>query len=245
MNDNLPSDPLDAAIAAFVGMEVPAPPADAQVLEHLPTGANGRLEPARQSAASPGKFHRYLVAASIAAVVVITGGVVVILRPPTPRQPPKNETVASAPRPPAVAPTPDHGGSPVAVAAPRDDSPQRAPAALPHAAANMTLARAVANAQVIVVGKALGGEVVAPKRQGDLSEYGVRYQVERVLKGKLRDETIVTRTPTSPDEFIGKEWILVLSPEFIAGTNPYAAWTTRATAETEANVKNLLRDLEK
>jgi hypothetical protein len=236
MNNNLQSDPVDLAIAAFQQMNAPSQPPDALVLALLPAGS--LPEPARPSVAWPRIPRRYLVAASIAAAAILAIGTTLFLWNVGPRQPPKGESAAVKPPPVNVTPTPGTEralveGTPQRAAPPASATPSE------RASANMTLERAVANAQVIVVAKAVDAELAPPNRPGDISEYAIRYQVQRVLKGELHDETVVTRTPTSPEEFIGKEWILMLSPAFMAGTNLYAR-TSRATAETEAKIMSLL-----
>jgi hypothetical protein len=58
------------------------------------------------------------------------------------------------------------------------------------------------------------------------SAYGLVRQavggVKRVLKGKLSDKIITTRTPTAAAEFIGKEWVIMWSPEYVAGKHQFA-----------------------
>src|SRR5207245_2949177 len=80
----------------------------------------------------------------------------------------------------------------------------------------------VADAQVIVVATALDSAPAPPQRPGDLPEVLIRFQVKRVLKGELADKIITTRTPTAADEFIGKDWVILLSPEYMAGKYQYA-----------------------
>ena len=80
----------------------------------------------------------------------------------------------------------------------------------------------VADAQVIVVATALDSAPAPPKRPGDLPEVLIRFQVTRVLKGNLADKVITTRTPTAAAEFIGKEWVIMLSAEYMAGKHQFA-----------------------
>jgi hypothetical protein len=84
----------------------------------------------------------------------------------------------------------------------------------------------VADAQVVVVATALDSAPAPPKRPGDLRETLIRFQVKRVLKGKLTAKIITTRTPTAAVEFIGKEWVIMLSPEYMAGKHSYASCLT-------------------
>jgi hypothetical protein len=80
----------------------------------------------------------------------------------------------------------------------------------------------VADAQVIVVATALDSAPAPPMRPGELPEVLIRFRVMRVLKGKLAEKVITTRTPTAADEFIGQEWVLLLSPEYMAGKHLFA-----------------------
>ena len=85
-----------------------------------------------------------------------------------------------------------------------------------------SLEQRVADAQVIVVATALDSAPAPPKRLGDLPEVLIRFQVTRVLKGNLAAKVITTRTPTAAAEFIGKEWVIMLSPEYMAGKHQFA-----------------------
>jgi hypothetical protein len=81
----------------------------------------------------------------------------------------------------------------------------------------------VADAQVIVVATALDSAPAPAKRPGDLAENLIRFQVKRVLKGELADKVITTRTPTAVGEFIGKDWIILLPSDYMAGKHQYAS----------------------
>jgi hypothetical protein len=98
-----------------------------------------------------------------------------------------------------------------------------------------SLEQRVAAAQVIVVATALNAAPAPPKRPGDLPEVLVRFRVMRVLKGDLSDKVITTRTPTAAVELIGKGWVIMLSPEFMAGKHQFAGcnWI-KAEPEVEA-----------
>lgn len=85
-----------------------------------------------------------------------------------------------------------------------------------------SLEQCVGDAEVIVVATALNSAPVPPKSPGDVPEVAIRFKVTRVLKGKLDQQIITTQTPTAAVEFIGKEWVIMLSPEFIAGKHSYA-----------------------
>ncbi|HLU48801.1 MAG TPA: hypothetical protein VK116_11985, partial [Planctomycetota bacterium] len=71
-----------------------------------------------------------------------------------------------------------------------------------------------AEAKAIVVATALDSTQAPPRRPGDLPENNIRFRVKRVIKGDLDQKEIFTRTPTAAAEFIGKDWIVVLSPDF-------------------------------
>ena len=64
------------------------------------------------------------------------------------------------------------------------------------------------------------------------------FRVHRVLKGQLTAEWIVTRTPTAPKDFIGRDWVIMLSPEYIEGKHFYAGchWI-KAEPEVRAILK--------
>ena len=63
--------------------------------------------------------------------------------------------------------------------------------------------------------------MAAPRRKGDAAENLIRFEVKRVLKGVLEQEVVVTRTPTAAAEFIGKDWVVMLSPEYMAGRHQF------------------------
>jgi hypothetical protein len=86
-----------------------------------------------------------------------------------------------------------------------------------------SLAQDVADAQVIVVATALDSAPAPAKRPGDLPETLIRFRVKRVLKGELADQVITTQTPIAAGEFIGKDWIILLSPDYMAGKYQYAS----------------------
>jgi hypothetical protein len=103
--------------------------------------------------------------------------------------------------------------------------------------AERSLEQRVALAQVIVVATALDSAPAPPQRPGELPEAGIRFRVTRVLKGNLADEVIMTRTPSAAAGFIGKEWVILLSPEYMAGEHQYADCNT---IDDEPEVKAIL-----
>jgi len=99
-----------------------------------------------------------------------------------------------------------------------DDNPDQPPMPLRRKSLN----ESVAEATVIVVATALKSAPAPPERPDDAPENLITFQVNKVLKGKLADKVIVTRTPTVAKEFIDKEWVVMLSPEYLAGKHKYA-----------------------
>jgi hypothetical protein len=100
-----------------------------------------------------------------------------------------------------------------------------------------SLGQSVAEAQVIVVATALDAAPAPPHVRGDPPENFIRFRVVRVLKGHFEQEFVTTRTPTAPAEFIGRDWVVMLSPEFLAGRHSYAGcYTIKLEPEIKAMV---------
>jgi len=90
------------------------------------------------------------------------------------------------------------------------------------------------------VATALDSAPAPPKRPGDLPEVLIRFQVKRVLKGELAEKEITTRTPTAAAELLGKDWVIFLSPDYMAGKHQYAS---HINGKLEPTVKShLLKD---
>ena len=100
-----------------------------------------------------------------------------------------------------------------------------------------SLKQRAADAQVIVVATALDSAAAPPNAPGDLPEVLIRFQVKRVLKGELAKKEITTRTPTAAAEFIGKDWNILLSPDYMAGKHQFASCVS---SELEPTVKGYL-----
>ncbi len=210
-------DPLEVAIRAFQSMSVPARPPDEQVRARLGTarGDSVRLV----SIPRPSKrrdLMRLLVSATVVAVLLLGGLALILLD----NAPPESVQVAA----PVSSGTARH----VAVQSPPTNK---------ESLMEGSLEQSVAGAQVILVATALDSAPAPPRRPGDLPESLIRFQVKRVLKGKLADKVISTRTPTAAAEFIGKEWVIMLSPEYMAGKNSYA---NCLTIKVEPSVKAIL-----
>ncbi len=92
-----------------------------------------------------------------------------------------------------------------------------------HGLRRQSLGEIAKDAAVIVVGTPLDSAVAPPNVPGDAPENLIRYQVTRVLKGEWKKKEVTVRTPTAAAEFVGREWILMLSPEFVAGKHQFAA----------------------
>jgi len=93
-------------------------------------------------------------------------------------------------------------------------------------------------AEVIVVASFMDSAPAKPGRPGDFAEASLRFRVARILKGKL-DKKIVTLQTPAPSGFgpAGKEWILMLSPEYMAGKYRYGAIYT---VELEPQIRAIL-----
>jgi hypothetical protein len=85
-----------------------------------------------------------------------------------------------------------------------------------------SLKQCVDEAKAIVVATASQSAPAPPKRPDDAPENLITFEVKRVLKGALTKKVITTRTPTDPQEFIGMTWIVMLSPEYLAGNHKFA-----------------------
>jgi hypothetical protein len=215
-------DPLEAAIGAFQGMSVPDRPPDEQVLARL--GAT-RSDSVRSVPIRPASQRRYvmhlLISSGVAAVLLLGGLALFRLK----RTPPDSAQVAATV-------SPNTAGH-VAVGPPPTTRRSLGERSLER----VSLEQQVADAQVIVVATAVDSAPAPPKRLGDLPETLLRFQVKRVLKGQLADKEITTRTPTAAAEFIGKEWVVMLSPEYITGKHSYASCHT---IKVEPAVKAIL-----
>ncbi len=85
-----------------------------------------------------------------------------------------------------------------------------------------SLEQCVTEAQVIVAGTALDSAPAPPNRPGDLAENLIRFRVTRVLTGKLAAAEIIIRAPTAAIDFIERERVVMLSPEYAAGKHSFA-----------------------
>ena len=103
-----------------------------------------------------------------------------------------------------------------------------------------TLKVRVAESEVIVVATFVDSARAKPKQARDAAEMLWRFRAVRILKGKLDKEIITIQHPgawvgVSVDEIAGKEWILLLSSEYMAGKHPYAGlYNTKFEPEIRA-----------
>lgn len=181
--------------------------------------------------------HRYAAAcvASIACVAAIAGATIV-----AGRMSGDADRVLSLqpPNPPAVTPGPSASGEIVAL----KPKPAEAHLKAIRLLSEKSVAERVAEAEVIVVATFVDSAPAKPKHPRDMAETSMRFRVVRILKGQLHKKIITTQSPsqlvsTGINELAGKEWILMLTPEFMAGKHPYADLNT---IKIEPEVRSIL-----
>jgi hypothetical protein len=209
-------DSLEAAISAFREMSVPDRPPDEQVRARLVATQTG----VRSASIPPREKRRFLMRLLVAftlTAALLLGGFALFLR--------KTGPSGSA-----------QVAAPVSSGTMGDATvrPLRADQRL-LGAKSRSLDERVAEAQVIVVGTALNSAPAPPNVPGDRPEVLIRFKVMRVLKGDFAAKEITTRTPTDAAEFIGKERVILLSPEYVAGKHQFAGllWI-KAESEVKA-----------
>jgi len=92
-------------------------------------------------------------------------------------------------------------------------------------------------AQVIVTGVVSDYELAPAKSIGDAPEYYITFEVTEVLKGTFSKEECVIRTPSDPQGYLEKEWIVMLSPEYVAGRHRFGGVHS---IKQEARVREIL-----
>jgi len=85
-----------------------------------------------------------------------------------------------------------------------------------------SMEQCVADAEVIVVATVVKSEPAPAMVAGDAPENFLHCDVKEVIKGEYPQKTVTTRTPSNPDEFLNRDWVIMLSPEFVAGNHPFA-----------------------
>jgi hypothetical protein len=223
MSENQPPnhDLLDEAIQAFQQMRVPERPLDAQVLARFSPGPPRLSRKSRIPLPANKRYFTSAVLTSSAAAVLLLGGLALFSRN---RSAPDSLQVAGTA-------APDQGGD-EAIQPPHENRPSQRESLGRHG-----FAKDVAAAEVIVVATALDAAPAPPKKPGDIPETLIRFRVKRVLKGKLDEKEITTRTPTAAGEFIGNDWIILLSPDYLAGKYQYAS---HINIKLEPTVKAML-----
>ncbi|HEV3259852.1 MAG TPA: hypothetical protein VG013_23495 [Gemmataceae bacterium] len=216
-------DLLEEAIHAFQRMSVPERPLDAEVLGQFGSRQGDLSLPSSIPIPPKRRYFMHVVLSSAAAAVFLFGGLALFLRNSSP---PESVQVAA---------TASSGKAADIAVQPLQTSAGSKRESLREGLG--TLEQHVAGAQVVVVATALDSAPAPPRRPGDLAEVLIRFRVKRVLKGKLTDKVITTRTPTAAGELIGKEWVILLSPEYMAGKHQYASCIT---VEVEATVKAIV-----
>jgi hypothetical protein len=199
------NDPLEEAIHAFQEMTVCERPADAEVLARFGICQVDLSQPSCIAIPSKRRHRMHLIGWATAAAVLLFGAFALFLRN---NSPPESARVAATSSP--------HRPGDVAVQPPSRSEKSEKLSVPP-------LKERVAEAQVIVVATGLDAVPAPPEVPGDLPEVLMRWQVKRVLKGELAKKEITTRTSTAAAEFIGKDWIIFLSPDFMAGKHQLAA----------------------
>jgi hypothetical protein len=212
-------DLLEEAIHTFQRMSVPERPRDAEVLAPFGTREGDLPQPSRIPLPSKRRFRMHLLVSSTAAAVLLSAGLALFL---VNSSPPESVQVA------ATGPSDK----------PRDDAVKPPPRREKVEREGLgSFKQRVADAQVIVVATALDSAPATPNRPGDLPEVLIRFEVKRVLKGEWAKEEITTRTPTAAAEFIGKDWVIFLSPDYVAGKHQLAS---HINVKLEPTVKSYL-----
>lgn len=217
--------PLDEVLRAFQNMPIGERPPDAAVLMNLGVSRGDPLPstPSTDAVAASGRRHRMRLIIGFAAVLVIAAGGLGLYF----QKNPPSEPVQVA----ATHPSDASDGT-------RDDRVEPPLSQSESMREGLgSFGDRVAEAQVIVVATALGSTPAPPKRAGDPPETLIRYKVKRVLKGELAKEEITTRTPTAGHELVGKDWIVFLTPDYMAGKDQLAS---SLRTEFEPTVKSYL-----
>lgn len=206
-NDQPGQDPLERAVEGFRRMTVPERPPDAELLARFDSRQGGSSGASRTPLSPKKRQVVYALLFSAAAAVLLLVSLALF------RQ--KGESPESVQVTENVAPIKAGG---VTVPAP----PSGAERGRLREGLRRNLGQHVAEARVIVVATALDWAPAPAKTPGDRAENLIRFQVQRILKGGPVGPVITTRTPTAADEFIGKDWIVLLRPDYMAGKHQYA-----------------------
>lgn len=217
-------DLLEEGIHAFQRMSVPERPLDAEVLAQFGTRQGDLSQPSRIPLPSPRRFRMHVMVSSTAAAVLLSAGLALFLRNSSPPEPARVAATDPADQAGGVAGEPPRGENRVL-------KEGRSSAAVD------SLEDRAKESQVILVATAEGSAPTPPEVPGDAPEVFIQFKVKRVLKGELADKVVTTRTSVAPDKIIGQDWVVWLSPEYIAGKHQRAALTA---AKFEPRLKEIL-----
>lgn len=244
-------DLLEEAVHAFQWMSVPERPSDAEVLSQFGTRQGDLSQPSRIPLPSQRRFRMHVMVSSAAAAVLLSVGLALFLRNSSPPEPARVAATDPADQAGAVAGEPPRGENLVVLEVTESkstldhsalgDPPQgenRLQAVLRDAAVDSPENR-VKESQVIVVATARSSAPAPPEVPGDAPEVFIQFRVKRILKGELAATVVTTRTSVAADVFIGKDWIVWLSPEHLAGKHQYGHIST---ADFEPKLKEILAE---
>jgi hypothetical protein len=222
-------DLLEEAIHTFQRMSVPERPLDAEVLAQFGTRQAELSQPSRTPLPSHRRFRRLVMVSSTAAAVLLCAGLALFLRNSSPPEPARVAATNPAAEAESVAGEPPRGEN-------------RVPEEGHSSAAVDSLEDRLKESQVIVVATAEGSSPALPEVPGDGPEVFIQFKVKRVLKGEMAGKVVTTRTSVAPNEIIGRDWIVWLSPAYIAGTHQRAALTS---AHFEPRLEEMLANEKK
>jgi hypothetical protein len=229
-------DLLEEAIHAFQRASVPERPLDAEILALLSARQGDLVQTPRIPYPSSRRFRMYAIISSTAAAVLLSAGLVLYLWN---NSPPKPE-----PEPAAIAVTKAPGQSRASLADP-PAALNRAPKADLSALPVPRLEDTVKESPVVVVAAAESFTPAPPSTiPGDTPQVLIQFKVKRVLKGKYAAKTFTTRLSNEKiagrdqvSQIVGKDWVVCLSPNFLAGKTQSAPLTT---AEFEKRFKDII-----
>jgi hypothetical protein len=216
--DSRQSDIVDEAFAGLRRSQLPTGPSP-QVLEQILRAVTQTQEkPERFSIIerirNMNKFVKYSAAASVA--IAATVAAIVISR----------GAGGDAPRPvapPVVAAVSPAGDGDLAIVIPPADEPPPTELMAVYGPGE-SFAKSVRDTPVIVVAVPLDYAPAPPNAPGDGPEVFIRWKVIRIIKGQLADQIITVREASGMfEQFVGKEWIILLSPDYLAGKFPFAS----------------------
>ena len=232
-NEQPSHDLLDEAIRAFQKMSVPERPAGAETLALLIARQSELVQtPSNISHPSPRRLLMYAIISSTAAALALVAVPLFLWN-------------AWAPEPKPVAVT-KVAGEGKGVTGKDPSALNRAPKADLSAALPVPrLEDTVKQSQVVVVATAESFTPAPPSTiPGDTPQVLIQFKVKRVLKGKYAAKTFTTRLSNEKiagrdqvSQIVGKDWVVCLSPKFLAGKTQSAPLTS---ADFEARFKDII-----